>query len=133
MAKNQELKNLINKVKCNKDLTQAEISTLIGVGKTYLSDMVNGRVPFTENIKEKLKSLLEQNSTIIGNENIIGNIKSTIDARKYYSDSPDVLKQQIDEIERLLKEKEERIKEKDAQIKEKDAQIKDLLAILKQK
>lgn len=51
------------------------------------------------------------------------NTNSPIDNRHYYSDSPDVLKAQIELLD-------ERIKEKDAQIKEKDAQIKRLLDIL---
>ena len=58
---------------------------------------------------------------VINGENRINN--STIDNRHYYSDSPDVLRAQIDLLD-------ERIKEKDAQIKEKDAQIKQLLDIL---
>ena len=61
-------------------------------------------------------------SGFVGN-NIHG---SNIDNRQYYSDSPDVLKAQIDILE-------ERIKEKDSQIKEKDSQIKELLNILKNK
>ncbi len=48
---------------------------------------------------------------------------NTIDNRQYYSDSPDVLRAQIELLD-------ERIKEKDAQIKEKDAQIGRLLSIL---
>lgn len=43
---------------------------------------------------------------------------------------PDVLRAQIDELERLMADKEERIKEKDAQIKEKDAQIGRLMGII---
>lgn len=54
------------------------------------------------------------------------NSNSTIDNRQYYSDSPDVLRAQIDMLD-------ERIKEKDAQIKEKDAQIKKLLDIISQR
>lgn len=46
-----------------------------------------------------------------------------IDNRQYYSDSPDVLRAQVELLE-------ERIKEKDSQIKEKDSQIKELLKIL---
>ena len=57
---------------------------------------------------------------INSNNNNIGN---TIDNRQYYSDSPDVLRAQIELLD-------ERIKEKDAQIKEKDAQIGRLLSIL---
>ena len=64
-------------------------------------------------------------NNVSGNNNIIGD-HSTIDMRSYYSDSPDVLRAQIDLLE-------ERIKEKDAQIKEKDAQINKLLDILSKK
>ena len=74
-------------------------------------------------------------TTIKGNRNIVGsNInKSTIDNRHYYSDSPDVLKAQIEVLEERIKEKDSQIKEKDSQIKEKDSQIKELLNILKNK
>ncbi len=51
------------------------------------------------------------------------NTNSPIDNRHYCSDSPDVLRAQIDFLEA-------RIIEKDAQLKEKDAQIKQLLDIL---
>lgn len=51
---------------------------------------------------------------------------NTIDNRPYYSDSPDVLRAQIELLD-------ERIKEKDAQIKEKDAQISRLLSILEKR
>lgn len=61
---------------------------------------------------------------VIQGQNSLTN--SPIDNRHYYSDSPDVLKAQIDLLD-------ERIKEKDAQIKEKDAQIKKLLDILASK
>ena len=63
-------------------------------------------------------------ANVVGNNNrqTIG----SIDNRHYYSDSPDVLKAQVDLLE-------ERIKEKDAQIKEKDAQISRLLAILEKR
>lgn len=61
---------------------------------------------------------------VIQGQNQISN--SPIDNRHYYSDSPDVLKAQIELLD-------ERIKEKDAQIKEKDAQIKKLLDILASK
>ena len=62
------------------------------------------------------------NSGIIVRGNNNGNTINQ-DNRQYYSDSPDVLRAQIDMLD-------ERIKEKDAQIKEKDAQIKQLLDII---
>ena len=68
--------------------------------------------------------------------NIIGSnalTNSPIDNRQYYSDSPDVLKAQIEILDERIKEKDAQIKEKDAQIKEKDAQINKLLSILSQK
>ena len=58
------------------------------------------------------------------------NTNSPIDNRHYYSDSPDVLRAQIEILEERIKEKDAQIKEKDAQIKEKDAQIKQLLDII---
>ena len=64
-------------------------------------------------------------SVVTGAANVVGNNNSNIDNRQYYSDSPDVLRAQIEVLD-------ERIKEKDAQIKEKDAQIKDLHEIIKQ-
>ena len=66
---------------------------------------------------------------LINAKNITGNVNQ--DNRQYYSDSPDVLRAEIDKLDLIIAEKEERIKEKDAQIKEKDAQIKALLEILR--
>ena len=60
-----------------------------------------------------------RNSIIIGSNNKTGNI----DNRQYFSDSPDVLRSQIETLD-------ERIREKDAQIREKDAQIAKLLSII---
>lgn len=64
-------------------------------------------------------------SVVNGSSNAVGNVNSNIDLRQYNSDSPDVLRAQIDVLD-------ERIREKDAQIREKDAQIKDLHEIIKQ-
>ncbi|MDR0680275.1 MAG: hypothetical protein LBG15_00260 [Dysgonamonadaceae bacterium] len=73
------------------------------------------------------------NQLITGNNNVQAGNNSSVDARHFYRDSPDVLRAQIEEKERLLQEKEARIKEKDAQIKEKDAQISKLLSIMSNK
>jgi hypothetical protein len=72
-------------------------------------------------------SVGNNSSGVIVNGN---NSNSPIDNRHYYSDSPDVLRAQIDLLDERIREKEERLKEKDAQIKEKDAQIKQLLDVL---
>ena len=83
----------------------------------------------TGQMKKSIPNIIQQGDNNINNSGIIKN--STIDNRSYYSDSPDVLRAEIDKLDRIISEKEERIKEKDAQIKEKDAQIKTLLEILK--
>lgn len=70
-------------------------------------------------LRDNSHHFADNNQGFISNNNI-GN---TIDNRQYYSDSPDVLRAQIELLD-------ERIKEKDAQIKEKDAQIGRLLSIL---
>ncbi|MDR1403274.1 MAG: helix-turn-helix domain-containing protein, partial [Tannerellaceae bacterium] len=58
----------------------------------------------------------QENNSINGNNNLViqGNKNSQIDNRRYYSDSPDVLKAQIDDKDKLLREKDERLREKDA-------------------
>ena len=73
------------------------------------------------------QSVGDNNSGVVINN---GGNHGSIDNRHYYSDSPDVLRAQIDLLDERIQEKEERLKEKDAQIKEKDAQIKQLLDII---
>jgi len=75
------------------------------------------------------------NNITNGVSNITGNnnVKTNIQGNTYISDSPDVLKQKINLLNKLLEEKENRLQEKDLQIKEKDSQINSLLQILKQK
>lgn len=71
----------------------------------------------------KPSTITNGSGVVIAGDN---NTNNNVDNRQYYSDSPDVLKAQIEILD-------ERIKEKDAQIKEKDAQINKLLSILSQK
>ena len=118
-------------------LTQTELGDYLGLGKSFVSKIENGREKLPADKFRKLidnekgwdvsalasfrnVQIGDNSSGVIVNGN---NVQSPIDNRHYYSDSPDVLKAQIDLLD-------ERIKEKDAQIKEKDAQIKQLLDIL---
>lgn len=81
---------------------------------------------FNEETAKKNREITETSIAGSGNQMINSNgdiSNSTFDNRQYYSDSPDVLRAQIEVLD-------ERIKEKDAQIKEKDAQIKELLNIV---
>lgn len=54
MAKNQELNKMIRTIKFKMNLKQSEIADKIGVKPTYLSDAINGRVPFSASMKEKI-------------------------------------------------------------------------------
>lgn len=122
-----------------KELSQSKFEKICGFSNGYINNIRSGIGA------DKLQSVLcnfpELNATwlisgegemlkslSIGDNNLIGNeiSHSSIDNRHYYSDSPDVLKAQVDLLE-------ERIKEKDAQIKEKDAQISRLLTILEKR
>ena len=136
----EELKKFFKK----KKITQKNIADKLGVSQAAIGALLNGK-PFGKKTAKiwagafgiqpswlltgEGTMLHEKNindQIIIGNDNIQAAGSSRIDARRYYSDSPDVLKAQIDLLEK-------RIKEKDAQIKEKDAQINKLLSILSNK
>jgi len=57
MAKNEQLKIAIEKIKINTGLKQAEIADKLDIKSTYLSDMINGRVPLTESVCQKIFEL----------------------------------------------------------------------------
>ena len=102
-------------------LTQTQVADYLGVGKSFISRIESGSVAIPP--KKLSKLIRTPNGWDVSMLTDGGGNNSHIDNRRYYSDSPDVLRAQIDILE-------ERIKEKDAQIKEKDAQIKQLLDIL---
>ena len=51
---NKQLKAVIFKIKNDFGLKQSEIADKLGITSTYLSDMINGWVPLTETITNKL-------------------------------------------------------------------------------
>lgn len=55
---NTELKRLLLEIKQETGMTQDQIARQIGTGRTYLSDVANGRVILTSELREKLISLL---------------------------------------------------------------------------
>lgn len=57
MAINQEFKNLINRIKYEYSLNQSQIADRLGIKKTYLSDMINGRVPYNETMSKKISDI----------------------------------------------------------------------------
>ena len=126
-------------------LGQQEIADYLSVTRAQVSMIERGRSKLTkENLRKLINnpygwdiSMLPRDPLTINSGVIIGgdSTNSTInqDNRQYYSDSPDVLRAQIEILDERIKEKDAQIKEKDAQIKEKDAQIKQLLDILSKK
>ena len=120
------------------NLEQKDVANYLGVSRQQISQIENGRSDLTkENLRKIIsnpygwdtsmlpKDPMPQINGIVVGGNAVGSSISQ-DNRQYYSDSPDVLRAQIDLLD-------ERLKEKDAQIKEKDAQIKQLLDILQGK
>lgn len=57
MTINKSFKKCIEKVKFEFSITQKEIANRIGVHNTYLSDMINGRVPLTDQVSNKIYEL----------------------------------------------------------------------------
>lgn len=123
------------------DGNKAKFARMIGISPQAVSTWLTRNTYDSELIFAKCKGLsprwlltgegdmLMKSSVSMDNNSgaiIRGDNKNSpisIDNRQYYSDSPDVLRAQIDLLDIM-------IKEKDAQIKEKDAQINTLLQIL---
>ncbi len=61
MTTNSDLKHIIVELKTKLNLTQAQLAERLGVNASYLSSVVNGRFPLTENLMTKIK-LLEENN-----------------------------------------------------------------------
>ena len=119
-------------------IKKQEIAKFLNVSRAFVTQLSQGTRKLPTDKLALIKanknwdcSALEISNSgiVISAKNVSGNVHQ--DNRQYYSDSPDVLRAEIDKLDRIISEKEERIKEKDAQIKEKDAQIKTLLEILK--
>lgn len=57
MAINKELKELIRQIKFAYALKQGQIAEQLGVTESYLSDAINGRAPFSDNLRTKIQEL----------------------------------------------------------------------------
>lgn len=84
-AVNEEFKRLIDKIKYEFSINQAQISERLGVKSTYLSDMINGRVPYNESMQKKIHEVFhigyEDSSSIqegVNNMRITSEIISSI-------------------------------------------------------
>ena len=124
MISNEQFKLLIEQLKLSSGLKQSEIAEMLSVKSTYLSDMINGRVPITEKMLKKISEKFQINN--FGSKNITAGIinHSTIDNRSYYSDSPDVLRAEIDRLDQIIETKESIIKSQEERIKSQEERIK---------
>ena len=138
MAINQEFKNYIDRICYDYRVSQAEVAQQSGLNPTYLSQIMNGKRPFTEKTKDKIEFAFPTPSYNQNVENSVvhGNVHQ--DNRKYYSDSPDVLKAQIDTLERAIHDKEEQVRTLTEQVRtltsslaKKDEQISKLIEKIK--
>ena len=123
-------------------ILKKDIAEFLGVSNAFISQVCAGKRALPEAKIALIKankngwdtSMLGQNNRVVNSGIIVrgNNNGNSIhqDNRQYFSDSPDVLRAQIDMLDERIKEKDAQIKEKDAQIKEKDAQIRVLLEIL---
>lgn len=134
MNTNQELKDLIDRIKFVKKVRQSDIADELDIAPTYLSDMINGRVPLTNSLKKKL---LEQYSdcftatasaprsvSAIHNTGTIstGDVITPAD-HAAPSSSLSALRSQIKLLERLLSEKDKLISTLTAQLSDKERLI----------
>lgn len=54
MAKNQELASIISTIKIRCNMKQAEVAEKLGVNKSYLSDTINGRYPYSDELRMRI-------------------------------------------------------------------------------
>ena len=54
MPKNEQLKRAVDEIKYKFGLKQAEIASKLGLNSTYLSGVINGKFPFSDNLKENI-------------------------------------------------------------------------------
>lgn len=57
MAVNQEFKKTISRIKYEYSINQAQIAEKLDVHKSYISDMINGRVPYNDVIGKKINDI----------------------------------------------------------------------------
>ena len=52
---NTEFKSLIGDIKYKYALTQAQIAERLGITRPYISEIINGRAPFSDALREKIE------------------------------------------------------------------------------
>lgn len=75
---NQDLKNVIREIKFRRELTQAQIAAELGIKAPYLSDVVNGRVPYSDNLRKKIYELYSDCITLTGEGQMLKTLRNGV-------------------------------------------------------
>nr|DAT56131.1 MAG TPA: helix-turn-helix domain protein [Bacteriophage sp.] len=137
MPINQDFKDIIIRIKYEFNLNQSQIAERLGVKSTYLSDMINGRVPYNESMGKKIHEVFhiskDENMNYGQNFGSIGgNNRSTYNnVGNTSNEDTEFLKQKIELLELRLKEKDDIIQAKNETIETKNEIIENLKAKIK--
>lgn len=116
MADKETLKQIVAEIKFRHRERQSDIANKLGIKPTYLSDMLNGRVPFTDAIYTKISEIY---SDCIRNQNITGNSNTQINGNENYLIDSNSITKSFEEIEKhrqLIEQALKLIEKKDEQI-----------------
>ncbi len=107
MAVNQQLKRIVESIKYSHRLKQADIAEQLGVKTTYLSDMINGRVPFSDKFKERLFEVYPDCVPTLAPQQYAGGEQSNINGDNINGNNVTVNKSDTDKLLDLLQSKEQ--------------------------
>lgn len=129
MSVNKEFKKQVDAVKFKRQINQNEIAGLLGVSKTYLSDVINGRSPLNDKFLSKFSELFsdcfikeqtyyggEVDQSNVNGDNIQGN---HVTVNKY-----------VEELMERLKSRDEALMKAQEQVSKAQEQMDRLLAII---
>lgn len=106
MLKNEEVAQIIATIKYKEGLKQSEIAARIGIKPTYLSDVINGRCPFSDELKQKIHeqfSYIAGSQQMNGNGNVqIGGDANNVNAGETINRLVALLEKKDEQIDRLL-------------------------------
>lgn len=134
MPVNQRLKNVISEIKYRTNLNQKGISDKIGVGYSYLSDLISGRYSLSEDISDRICKIFPVNRDyIMGMSDDIWMVKDEplIAYGNYNGANTDEPLISISlEAWEVIKMQAKSLEQKDIQIKKRDEQLDRVIALL---
>lgn len=109
MAINKELKDLIRLIKYKSGLNQSDIAENLGVTNSYLSDAINGRAPFSDNLRNKICEVYSDYITnphiVFGGQHVTGG-GDAVNGDKIVEQVKDEIKdEQVEEVTVIQKVK----------------------------